>query len=268
MKVLSEADPLPLYAQLAQRLRHRVGQGEWREGDRLPSHDELAEEYSVARVTVRQAINLLETDGVLTSRRGRGTFVAAEGGLRHRMAIHPTLELLLTMMRAHSPDLELIEEGEATPPLGDEEGPLVPRYVFLRRLLRRESIPFDLHTLYVDQRLFDRAPDRFRRRYVIQELVEMPQVRIATAQQIITFGTADSEAAVRLGIALHAPVAMVRRVFRDPEGVVFFLGDYVHPGDLVQMDIDMDCNERRPGGKITAAGGATERAGRAGRAAP
>ncbi len=249
MSALSEADPLPLYAQLAQRLRHRVGQGEWREGDRLPSHDELAAEYSVARVTVRQAINLLEIDGVLISRRGRGTFVAAKTGLRHRMAIHPTLELLLTMMRAHPPEVELIEEGEATPQLGDEEGPLAPRYVFLRRLLRRESIPFDLHTLYVDRQLFDRAPDRFRRRYAIQELVDMPGVQIASAQQIITFGTADSEAAVRLGIALHTPVAMVRRIFRDPEGIVFFLGDYIHPGDLVQIDIDMDCNERPPGGK-------------------
>ena len=249
MSALSEADPLPLYAQLAQRLRHRVGQGEWREGDRLPSHDVLAEEYSVARVTVRQAINLLEIAGVLTSRRGRGTFVAAQSGLRRRRLIHPTLESLLTMMRAHPLDVELIEEGEATPQLDDDEGPLAPHYVFLRRLLKRESIPFDLQTLYIDRRLFNRARDRFRRGYVIRELIEMPGVQLATARQIITFGTADSEAAARLGIALDSPVAKVRRIFRDPEGVVFFLGDYIHPGDLVQIDMDMNCNERPPGGK-------------------
>ena len=244
MSALSAADPLPLYAQLAQRLRLRVGQGEWKEGDRLPSHDLLAEEYSVARVTVRQAINLLEIDGLLTSRRGRGTFVAARPGLRRRMLLHPTLELMLTMMQARPPEMELIEEGEATPQLDGEDGPLALDYKFLRRLVKRESIPFDLHTLYIDRHLFERAPDRFRRRYVMRELVEMPGVQLATARQTITFGTADSEAAARLGIAMNSPVAMIRRIFRDPEGVVFFLGDYIHPGDLVQIDMDINCNER------------------------
>jgi len=149
-------------------------------------------------------------------------------------------------MHARPPEVELIEEGEATPQLDGEDGPLAPDYKFLRRLVKRESIPFDLHTLYIDRRLFDRASDRFRSRYAMRELVEMPGVRLATARQVITFGTVDSEAAARLGIATNTPVAMIRRIFRDPEGVVFFLGDYIHPGDLVQIDMDMNCNERPP----------------------
>jgi GntR family transcriptional regulator len=240
MTTLSEADPLPLYAQLAQRLRARVSQGEWRKGDRLPSHDVLAENYSVARVTVRQAISLLEIDGLLASRRGRGTFVVAQPGLRRRMLIHPTLDALLTMMHAEPPEVQTIDEGEGTPQLNKQAGILAPCYVFLRRLLKRESIPFDLHSLFVDRRLFDRAPERFRTKYVIQELVEMPGVRVATARQIITFGAADSEAASWLGIAVNSPVAMVRRIFCDPNGIVLLLGDYIHPGDLVQIDMAME----------------------------
>ena len=41
--------------------------------------------------------------------------------------MHPTLELLLTVIRARPPEVELIEEGEATPQLDEEEGPLAPR---------------------------------------------------------------------------------------------------------------------------------------------
>jgi GntR family transcriptional regulator len=240
MTTLSEADPLPLYAQLAQRLRARISRGEWKEGDRLPSHEVLAEDYSVARVTVRQAISLLETDGLLASRRGRGTFVVAQPGLRRRMPIHPTLDALLTRMGAEPPEAQTIDEGEGAPQLSDQEGTLAPCYVCLRRLLKRESIPFDLQSLYIDRRVFDRAPERFRTKYVIQELVEMPEIRIATARQIIAFGTADFEAASRLGIAVNSPVAMLRRIFRDPEGMVFFLGDHIHPGDLVQIDMDVE----------------------------
>jgi len=49
-----------------------------------------------------------------------------------------------------------------------------------------------------------------------------PAVQRATVRQIITFGTVDSEAAARPGIATNTPVAMIRRIFRDPTGVVFF----------------------------------------------
>jgi GntR family transcriptional regulator len=83
MHALSDSSPLPLYAQIAELLRGRILRGDWKEGDRLPSHEALTREFDVARVTVRQAIMLLEGDGLLTSRRGRGTFVWA-GGCRCR----------------------------------------------------------------------------------------------------------------------------------------------------------------------------------------
>jgi GntR family transcriptional regulator len=239
MTVLSQVDPLPLYAQLAQQLRRRVGQGEWKGGDRLPSHYKLAEEYAVARVTVRQAIDLLEIDGTLTTRRGLGTFLTADPRVRRRMPVHQTLEALLTMMRAEPPDARIIEEREAMPQLQAHEGTPAPRYVLLRRLLKRESIPFDFHSVYIDRRQFDRAPERFRTRYTIRELVELPGMKLATARQIITCGTADLDAASQLRVVVNAPVVKIHRVFCDVEGVVIFLGESTHPADLVQLEMDL-----------------------------
>ena len=45
-----------LYVQLADLFRQRILKGVWKQGDRLPSLEELAAEFEVARVTVRQAI--------------------------------------------------------------------------------------------------------------------------------------------------------------------------------------------------------------------
>ena len=50
--ILSNAE-VPLYIQLADLFRQRIAKGIWKEGDRLPSLEQLVDEFEVARVTVR-----------------------------------------------------------------------------------------------------------------------------------------------------------------------------------------------------------------------
>ncbi|GAC1669921.1 MAG: GntR family transcriptional regulator [Candidatus Dormibacteraceae bacterium] len=50
-------------------------------GDQIPSESELAEQYDVARGSVREALKLLEQDGLIDVRHGRGRFLSATSGL-------------------------------------------------------------------------------------------------------------------------------------------------------------------------------------------
>ena len=75
MHALFRDSPVPRYAQLADLLRQRVARGVWPLGHKLPSLDELVAEFGVARVTVRQAVDLLAREGLLSPQQGRGTFV-------------------------------------------------------------------------------------------------------------------------------------------------------------------------------------------------
>lgn len=68
---------------VALQLRDRILSGELREGDRLPPEDELTEQLGIARTTLREALRVLESQGLLTIRRGRG------GG---PVVTHPSLE--------------------------------------------------------------------------------------------------------------------------------------------------------------------------------
>jgi len=61
--------PIPRYVQLAEVLRARIGRGHWRAGEKLPSLDELGREFDVARVTVRQAIDVLAREGLVSPSR-------------------------------------------------------------------------------------------------------------------------------------------------------------------------------------------------------
>jgi GntR family transcriptional regulator len=67
--------PMPLYHQLKELLTEKIESGEWEPGFRLPSELELAAEFGVSRITVRQAMQLVEASGLVERRRGVGTFV-------------------------------------------------------------------------------------------------------------------------------------------------------------------------------------------------
>ena len=63
------------YLQLATLFRRRIETGEWAVGAKIPTVDELAEEFGVARLTIRQALDQLEDDGIIQRFRAKGTFV-------------------------------------------------------------------------------------------------------------------------------------------------------------------------------------------------
>lgn len=76
----------PAYVAIADALRGRIESREYKPGDKLPAERELVSEFDVARMTIRHALDLLQTEGLIDRRRGRtgGTFVRA---------VPPTLEL-------------------------------------------------------------------------------------------------------------------------------------------------------------------------------
>lgn len=236
---LSSAHPLPLYAQLAEMLRRRIVDGTWHEGDRLPSQAELADQFDVARVTVRQAIALLEQERLLESRRGRGTFVLAAPGVGRRLSVQTSLQRLVDMLRGDEPQLLNLTEGVALPRLSDRDGRPAPAYAFMRRIHLRDGVPYCVIAIYLDGRIFRRAPQRFRREVMIPILASLPGVTIAKAHQTLTIGVADADTAAHLGIPLGAPVAFVRRVFRAPDSTVIYLGEVTYRGDLVELEMDL-----------------------------
>lgn len=75
---LDPTDPTPLWSQLAQRLRELVATGRLAPGDPVPSVRVLARQLTLNPATVSKALQALVAEGVLTVRRGEGTFVAPD----------------------------------------------------------------------------------------------------------------------------------------------------------------------------------------------
>lgn len=115
----------PPYRQIADHLRAAIDTGELEPGDQLPSEAELKDHYGVARMTARQAIQELRTEGRVVAEQGRGVFVRQPPPVRrlasdrfsreHRMAGHAAF-LAEAERTGFQPRVDQIEVTRVTAP--------------------------------------------------------------------------------------------------------------------------------------------------------
>jgi len=228
------------YIQLSTLFRRRIASGEWSTDQQIPTVDELAGEFGVARATIRQAIGLLEREGLISRFRAKGTFVNKrpdspvwcelqtdwKGLLNSREGI--TIEILSDQ------DANFLLQGIAEP----EQ--IAPRYRHLRRRHFRDGAAYLVADLYIDAELaIDISEDALRTTTAMRLAATLPDTTITNALQTLTVGSADLETAELLDIALNAPVCCVdRRVFDQHDRLVL-VSIGIYRGDNFRMDIKL-----------------------------
>lgn len=229
----------PLYLQMAEILRQRIARGVWKPGDLLPTLDDIATEFSVAKITVRQAVKLLQDEGLLTSQRGRGTTVLAGRAPIRQLNVATRLSSLVEMYRGDRPDLDLLEDREAelvgTPFTGH---PSENGYHMLRRTHARDGLTYCVISLYFDRVLFDLHEERLRNEVALPVLQDC-EVNVSRARQILTVGKCDVETAGLLNLSVGDPVAEVRRILCDAEDRIIYLADVIYRGDFIKLEMDL-----------------------------
>ncbi|HAD88387.1 MAG TPA: GntR family transcriptional regulator [Rhodospirillaceae bacterium] len=230
---------VPLYTQIASTLRAKVDSGQWEVGDQLASIEQLSREYGVGISTVRQAIGTLEEQGLLERVHGRGTFVRAVPRDMRWLPLGADWDSLARNIEELTPRQVLEESSGEQPRLNAGDGDPAPCYHYIRRVHERNGNPFSVVRLYLDSRLFRRAPHRFREELVMQVLKDMPDVEMAGVRQTLLVDGADREQAENLQIGFGAPVALLHRAIQDGAGTAIYVADFVYRGDVVRLDIDL-----------------------------
>ena len=82
---ISQTDARPMYLQILEQIRERIAAGDWPPGRELPSIRGLAAEVRVSVITVKRAYLELESEGVIVTRQGKGSFVADVDGLAREL---------------------------------------------------------------------------------------------------------------------------------------------------------------------------------------
>lgn len=227
-----------LYAQVANIFRQRIHSGTWAPGDQLPTLDELEREFGVARVTLRQALSLLDAEGMIWRQRGRGTFVSETAGPEWFKLATSRDELIHSLEGTWSRIIE-VDEDESVPRLEPGDGSAAPAYRHMRRVHGRGERAYAVVDMHLDAALYARAPKRFDTEMIIPVIERMRGVEIADIHQTLTIGTADKQVADGLGVPIGSPIGILRRLVQDTRGRAIYLGVVNYRGDAVKLDITL-----------------------------
>jgi len=225
------------YLQLASVLRHQITHGELQAGAQLPTVAQLAQQYQLARITVRQAYAVLGSEGLITSQRGRGTFVAPRPsgvGARLRTAINDPgsrdirFDVLEQRQGLVLPDG--LARGAAT----------YPDYHFIRKVHVLDGEPFCLAEIYVATEIHARFPAGSERQHKIAWLLGTYALeRMQRVQQTMTVAPADLVMAALLGCSFSTPVAQLARRIFDGNDRLALAGMFWYRGDRFVADIEI-----------------------------
>jgi GntR family transcriptional regulator len=234
-----ERSRIPRYLQVAATLRRRIQSGHWQPGAKISTLEELEDEFQVARVTVRQAVELLQEEGLVQRRQGKGTFVAQNVKDTRWLRLAVEWSSLIAMIKENAPHFISVKEPPALPRLQSGEGRLAPRYRYLRSVQSRNAEPYAVASVHIAQQLYDRDPDAFQSQAALAVLSSFDDVNIARAHQTLIIGGADMETAEHLKVPLSSPTAEAHCVVIDERGIAIYVGEIIYRGDFIKLDIDL-----------------------------
>jgi GntR family transcriptional regulator len=211
--MLEREAPVPLYHQLELQLRAAIEAGRYRSGERLPTEGELQRAYGVSRVTVRTALRRLEEDGLISTQRGRGTFVTSQADEGHRIERNPARLFAFEedlLRQAGPPRVEVLAVEPYPAPqriaalLAVEEGTEVLR---VRRVGSVGDAPLWVESRYFHPTIAAALSEADLRSASVTALLEtMTGLHVSSSRLRITAGAATGEQARHLGLEAGDPV--------------------------------------------------------------
>lgn len=246
---------IPLYIQVASALRQRIETGQWRPGQRISTLEELELEFEVARVTVRQAVELLQDEGLVLRQQGRGTFVADKLQDKHWLRLETTWQSLITPIKDNVLSVIKVDDPPAWPKLAEGEGKLAREYVFLRSLQLKDGAPYSLVSLHLDRAIYDRNPNLFLTHAALPILATLKAAEIESAHQTLVIGSADPGTAGLLQVPLGTPTAECHCVVTNRKGVAIYVAEIVYRNECVKLYIDLLDGSKSRGQVVASATG-------------
>jgi DNA-binding GntR family transcriptional regulator len=226
---------LPLYVQIAQTLNDGIASGKYSVGGLLPTEAELGEAFGVSRHTVRQAIQHLRHQGLVSARKGVGTRVeASRGKSSYTHSIHSLAEIL---QYANETRLEVSElairpaRGATAEVLGCRPGKRWMHVVGVRYGANSER-PICLSDIYIDAAYKAISGEIGRARTAICAIIEQHfGETIIEVEQQIEGAVLTEDVARRLGARAGDPALRLTRHYFVTGRRLIEMSISLHPAD-------------------------------------
>jgi GntR family transcriptional regulator len=249
----------PIYRQIAEDLRRQIETGELRPGEQLKTEIELRDRYNASRNTIRDAIKLLVTRGLIETRPGQGTFVVEK--------IVPFVTILTgdpetenvaegdtytkevaarrRVPKATPPEVGIHQAGSPSPATAELQLPEGTPIVSRHQARFIDDIPWSLQTSFYPMGLAQGAPKLIQAGDIAEGTVAYLREALGIKQigyrDTITVRAPDNPEAAFFRLPDDGRISIIetRRTAFDEQGTPVRLTVSVYPADRNQFAVNV-----------------------------
>ena len=230
---------IPLYVQIRETIRKKISDHEIAIGTRLPAETNLAESFGVSRMTVRQAINGLVSDGLLIRKHGTGTIVCSRKIIRDYTRLTGFHEDALSLGR--TPTSRVLKFEIIHPPEIFRQKLMLKKTEKVFHALRLRCIDnnqiYAFHELYVPQSVCPWFGDVDLENDSLYNLYKEHELAIEWGRQTIEARSATEEQAQYLQIPVASPILWYERTSYTDNNIPVETGEGISPGDRFSINL-------------------------------
>lgn len=242
VQTINFSSHIPYYIQLMELLKSQILAKKWFPGEQIPGEQDLCDTYGVSRTVVRQALRELELDGVITRRKGKGTFVAepkiSEGLVQHLTGFYQDM-----VDRGLNPVTRVLHQnvvGASEKVAHFLEIPVGTEVVDIQRLRFIDDMPIQLVTTYIPYQVYPPvAKVDLTNRSLYEFLEKEGGISLARGRRYIEAVLAAETEALLLGIERGAPLLMLDSVSYAENGQPIEYYHALHRGDRSRFEVEL-----------------------------
>lgn len=215
----------PLYFQLKEIFHDKIESEELKEGDMIPSENELQRIYGVSRATVRKAIELLVYEGLMDKKKGKGTFVKRRK-IEEQLPVLKSFTEEMTGRDAYKKVISAAYTKASSGICTRLKLPPDESVLSLKRLMVVDGMPLGILHSYIPAK-FELSLDEDYTKSLYR-ILEKKGIRLKEAEQTIEVRVATDEETHLLGLDAPCPTLVIRRLAYsvNNEAVEYVAGVY------------------------------------------
>lgn len=228
--LINEESGIPLYYQIKEIIKEKIDKGDWENGDKIPNELDLTNHFMVSRSTIRQAILELVNEGILTRKKGVGTYVSKpkfegefitlsypeELGTKHTIISIKVIEKTSEKMEALN-----LEDGEQV-------------YEILRLRLFNEE-PVATEKSYIPVRIVPDLLENNLEDRIIDLMSEKYGIEIARYKSNVEPVLLNAYEANVLGVGQNQPALKITKLLLSPQDTPIMLSTSIFRGDRCKL---------------------------------
>jgi len=231
-------DTTPLYYQIYHNFKSKIASEDWPADTQVPTVEQLHREYGVSKVTIQKAMDILEREGLVFRKRGKGTFIRSWNlkstlmsfkGVARYTHLDETLKTEIISSKLISPPVRIINAFSPKK---------ITRVLLIKRLHKKEDTPIHFSYNFIRQDIAIKTKE-LEKMSIPKAIMSSSGVKIEKIFRMIQPWFTDSETSSTLGVSLGIPVFKFLFTGYDSAGIALYRTEVVSRIDGLILEVDV-----------------------------